>query len=129
VAYLLMDEKEEKNTVPSESEQEVTTTNPESVAQIEGTWVSNYDGAMLTIKGFSFSVELSGLDAGPKMMGNLAVEGNIVTFVYDSGNKACQSIEGHYLYALENNGDLFFKLIKDNCESRKERMTATWFKL
>ena len=131
-AYFFMDNEPENITDVPTIENQVTeqpTQELASVAQIEGTWVSNYDGAMLTISGFSFSIELSGVDAASKMTGTLSVEGNIVTFVFASVNEACKNIEGHYLYSIEDNGELFFKLIKDSCASRRERMSATWFKL
>ena len=99
------------------------------VSVIDGTWVSNYDGAMLTISGSSFTMELPGVDESGKIKGNVAYEENIVTFVYESGSSTCKGTEGHYLYSIDKNGELFFKLIKDVCESRKERMTATWFRL
>jgi len=132
VAYFFMDNEPENTTDVPTIENQVTeqsTQDLASVAQIEGTWVGNYDGAMLTISGFSFAIELSGVDAASKMTGTLSVEGNIVTFVFASGNEACKNIEGHYLYSIEDSGELFFKLIKDSCASRRERMSATWFKL
>lgn len=132
VAYFLVDKNNEDDKVVMPTEQKETQelkVNLDAVKQIAGTWVSNYDGAMLTISDLSFSIETSGVDATAKITGTLAVEGNIVTFVYTSGNKVCEGIEGHYLYSLEENGELFFKLIKDSCSSREERMSATWFKL
>jgi flagellar basal body-associated protein FliL len=104
-------------------------TTPITAKEIQGTWVSNYDGAMLTISGLDFELELSGVNETEKISGTLAVEGNIVTFVYTAGSKACKGPEGHYLYSIDESEELFFKLIKDTCESRKERMTASWFKL
>lgn len=104
-------------------------TTPIPAKEIQGIWVSNYDGAMLTITGLNFELELSGIDETEKISGKLSVETNIVTFVYTSGTKVCKGPEGHYLYSINESGELFFKLIKDPCESRKERMSATWFKL
>ena len=129
--YLTIDGNSEAQTIPAAAQNEVssTTDTDTSVGQIEGTWVSTYDGAMLTITGLSFSLELSGVDAAAKMTGNIAVEGNIVTFVYITGNESCNNIEGHYLYSVEDNGDLFFKLIKDQCSGRTERMSVSWFKI
>lgn len=127
---------EEKPDVPLLPAQEkvketktTSTVTPVQPKEIQGIWVSNYDGAMLTISGFDFELELSGVDETEKIGGNLAVEGNIVTFVYTSGTKACKGPEGHYLYSIDESGELSFKLIKDTCDSRKERMTASWFKL
>jgi hypothetical protein len=119
--------------LPSDTKTEtVKTDKPESevtASPIDGTWVSNYDGAMLTVAGQSFTLEISGVDGAGKTTGSFAIEGNICTFVYESGNEACKGNEGHYLYSIDDSGELYFELIKDICESRKERMTATWFSL
>jgi len=96
---------------------------------IEGIWVSNYDGVMLTITGLTFTLESSGVDETQKIKGDLSIEENIVTFVYTSGSEVCKGPEGHYLYSIDGKDELFFKLIKDICDGRKERMTASWFKL
>jgi len=101
----------------------------EFATPLEGTWVSNYDGVMLTISGLSFTLESSGVDGTQKIKGDLSIEENIVTFVYTSGSEVCKGPEGHYLYSIDGNGELFFKLIKDICDGRKERMTASWFRL
>lgn len=133
VSYFYLDEdKPDVLLLPPTEQQdsdEGTDTSTAPVSQIDGTWVSNYDGAILTLRGDSFSLEISGVDETEKIEGSLAIESNIVTFVYVSGTEVCKGPEGHYLYSIEDNGDIFFKLIKDICDSRKERMTATWFKL
>ena len=116
----------------TDDKEEVVRETPESKVApnpIEGTWVSNYDGAMLTISGDSFSLEIPGVDEGGAARGSLTMEGNICTFVYESGSASCKGVEGHYLYSIQDNGEIFFELIKDICGSRKERMSATWFKL
>ena len=104
-------------------------TKTESVVStaIDGTWVSNYDGKMLTINGSTYAVESPSVEETTKISGQIVVQDNIVTFNQDSGS--CKGIEGHYLYSINDEGELFFKLIKDSCESRIERMTMTWFKL
>jgi len=95
---------------------------------VEGTWVSNYDGAILTITGLSFTIENPGVDNRTKTSGNLAIEQNLVTFINSGGELVCKDIEGHYQFTFEKD-EVSFKLIKDNCESRIERMTASWFRL
>lgn len=96
---------------------------------LEGTWVSNYDGVILTISGLTFTIESPSVESAANISGNLSVEENIVTFVILKGSTVCANAEGHYLYTMDDRGDLFFKLIKDSCASRKERMTASWFKI
>lgn len=129
ISYLWLDEKKpDVNPVPEVEQQEEVKTSSETspISQIEGSWASNYDGAILTITGLNFTIETSGVDVSQKTTGSLSIEGNIVTFVYTSG-KVCKGSEGHYLYGIEESGDIFFSLIKDICESRKERMSASWF--
>lgn len=95
---------------------------------IDGTWVSNYDGAMLTISGTTFSIEMPSVDASSKVSGRLAVEKTIVSFSNTSGNEACLGKEGHYNYSFID-GELMLNKIKDPCDSRSQRMIDTWFKL
>lgn len=107
---------------------------PETAAKVvektplEGSWVSNYDGAILTFTGLDFLLELPSVDSLEKITGKIAMEKTIVTFYYTSGKKSCIDVEGHYQFTFEG-GELSFKVIKDQCASRKERMTANWFKL
>lgn len=97
------------------------------VTPLEGTWVSNYDGTMLTIEGRDITFESPSVDESSKVTGVIAVEENIVTFNDKIGS--CKNIEGHYLYSIDAKGELFFKLIKDSCPKRLETMTVSWFKL
>lgn len=131
--FWISEEKPDVLLLPSQEKVEKTETPPAATQiparEIQGTWVSNYDGTMLTIKGFDFELEQSGVDESGIIKGSLAIEGNIVTFVNTSGTEVCKGPEGHYLYSIDVNGELFFKLIKDPCSGRKERMTASWFKL
>ena len=57
---------------------------------VEGTWVSNYDGAILTITGLSFTIENPGVDNRTKTSGNLAIEQNLVTFINTGGEVVCK---------------------------------------
>ncbi len=95
---------------------------------IEGTWVSNYDGAMLTISGTTFSLELPSVDASGNVKGSIAVENTIVTFSNTTGTKTCIGKEGHYNYSFEDD-ELMLNKIKDPCDRRSERMTESWFRL
>ena len=114
-----------------ETEQSIpdSSTEPEDIkTTIEGTWVSNYDGAILGINGLTFSLDLPSVDAPKTIKGVISVEQNLVTFNDGSGNSNCRNMEGHYKFRIEND-EISFELIKDPCESRKERMTMSWFKL
>lgn len=120
IAFYYQDEF--KETAPDDQQQtEVKTTN------LEGTWVSNYDGKMLSINGLNITIESPSVDETGRITGRISIEENIITFVYTTG--ICETLEGHYLYSINEDGEVFFKLIKDSCESRIEHMTMTWFKL
>ena len=123
-AYFMTDSTDEK-TKPSATQTE-TQPQPQIVAPFEGTWASTYNGALLSIKGTTVAVEQPGVDKSPVIKGKINIENNIVTFVYESGT--CKGIKGQYKYTLNDKGELFFKLIKDNCPSRQELMSASWFK-
>lgn len=120
VAYYYQDENKDEQTEISQQD-----TNENTV--LEGTWVSNYDGKMLTVSGLNITIESPSVDGTGKIEGNISFENNIVTFVNTSGS--CKDMEGHYLYSIDDAGELYFKLIKDGCESRIEQMTMTWFKI
>ena len=95
---------------------------------LEGIWVSRYDGALLSIQGLIFTLEIPSVEASEKINGEIAVDNTIVTFFNKNGIKSCLDIEGHYQFVFEGQ-DLSFKLIKDACPSRIERMSAGWYKL
>ena len=105
------------------------TTELESIkTPIEGTWVSNYDGAILGINGLTFSLDLPSVDAPKTVKGTISIEQNLVTFINDPADETCTNIEGHYKFSFKED-KISFELIKDNCANRTERMTMSWFKL
>ena len=91
---------------------------------IEGTWASKYDGAMLSITGLSFSLDLASVDKSVTIKGTILVKDDLVTFINKNG--ICKDVQGQYKFSLKN-GELSFKPVSDECSSRKERMTAGWF--
>lgn len=122
-AYYLSGEDSNSNpTKVNETEKAI-----QPVTPIEGTWVSNYDGTMLTVEGRTVTFESPSVDESNKVTGEITIEENIVSFTDEDGS--CKNLEGHYLYSIDEKGELFFKLIKDSCPKRLELMTASWFKL
>lgn len=117
--------KENTQTLP---EEKAATSQSEEKTTLEGSWVSYYDGAILNFEGLSFVLELPSVDTPEKITGKIAIEKTIVTFYYTSGKKSCLDVEGHYQFTFEKD-ELTFKVIKDPCASRKERMSANWFRL
>jgi len=126
IAYFYMGEENTGSEQVQEQQTNTEVLNP-IPPELVGIWVSNYDGRMLTISGLKLTLEAPSVDDAEKINGQITIEANIVTFTYASGS--CENMEGHYLYSINNNGELFFKLIKDKCKSREERMTMSWFKL
>jgi len=129
IGYFLT--KGETFSIPNEAEQTETLNTDELKSMktpLEGTWVSNYDGAILGVNGLTFSLDMPSVDAPETVKGTIAVEQNLVTFINITGDEMCPNIEGHYKFRFEDD-EITFNLIKDNCDIRKERMTMSWFKL
>lgn len=126
ISYFITND--ESDILSQETEQSDQLQQENIQTSLEGTWVSNYDGAILTITGLSFTIENPGVDDPTKTSGKLAIEQNLVTFINTGGEEVCKDIEGRYQFTFEKD-EVSFKLIKDNCESRKERMTVSWFRL
>lgn len=120
----LSDEKTEKPV--AENTEQPTPPTQTVKTLLEGTWVSNYDGAMLSITGLSFSLDLASVDKSVTIKGTILVKDDLVTFINKNG--ICKDIQGQYRFSLKNN-DLNFTVVKDECASRKERMTTGWFRL
>ena len=126
--FITNDESDILSQETEQSDQQTIDQQEDIQTSLEGTWVSNYDGAILTITSLSFTIENPGVDDPTKTSGKLAIEQNLVTFVNTGTEEVCKGTEGHYQFTFEKD-EVSFKLIKDNCESRKERMTANWFRL
>ena len=135
-AYFMLDEEDKpsQDLIENLTKTSNTDVNTENTIEnkvttpIDGTWVSNYDGAMLTISGTTFSIEMPSVDASSKDKGSIAVQETIVSFTNTSGNKACIGKEGHYNFSFIDD-ELMLNKIKDPCDSRAQRMSETWFKL
>jgi hypothetical protein len=129
IGYFLTKEEATTEPEPIEQKKEPNTNELEAVkTPLEGTWVSNYDGAILTINGLMFSLDVPSVDASVSVKGTLASEKTLITFINTSDNKICPDMEGHYKFRFEDD-EVYFTLIKDTCDNRKERMTMSWFKL
>ena len=138
ISYFVLDQDKEIQKKVAELEEPIKT-NPiegevsdqeglNTMAQLSGTWVSNYDGTMLSIQGNTCVFESPAVDSPEKVTGTIQVNKSIITIVY-TGKHSCGSTEGHYEYQKEGEAGVFFKKIKDNCNSRSELMSASWFRL
>jgi hypothetical protein len=128
ISNILGNSKLDKNTMEMPKTVKNLETEHLKSGPLEGTWVSNYDGAMLSIKGGSFSIEMPSVDASSKVEGKIMIVKTIATFVNTNGNEKCREVEGHYSFSI-NNDELQFTKIKDSCSKRESRMKESWFKL
>ena len=95
---------------------------------LSGTWVSEYDGAIMDIKGDTFTLEVPSVSNGTVISGKISVQNKKVLLIYTSGSQTCKQKEGRYIFEF-NNKKLKFKLLTDECKSRADRMSVAWFRL
>lgn len=94
---------------------------------LEGTWVSTTTGAMLSLKGETFSLDFPSVEAEKPMSGNFALTENKFSVV-NNGKSVCNSIKGTYSITFAA-GDLVITLLHDECGKRKNTLQSTWYKL
>ena len=96
---------------------------------LDGTWASYNDGAMLTIKGQSFTIELPSVESSEVTSGKIIIVDKTATFVYTYDDSNCGIKPGKYEFKILNNGEVTFKKLDDHCNSRSMLLVATWFKV
>jgi len=119
-----------------EDEVVVTTTNKHVVnnsktkmlSEIEGTWASLNDGAMLTISGRDYTLELPNVEGTLVGKGTCLVVGNKITFVDTHGDTDCNISPGVYTFKITSD-EITFEMVDDQCKSRYSMLSATWFKV
>jgi hypothetical protein len=95
----------------------------------ETTWVSNMDGAMLTINSNGiFTIDFPSVEPKACTQGTFKIEENKIIFLYKPDSDICSGIEGTYRINLKDNV-LEFSLISDKCKSRKKHFKEGWFRL
>ena len=95
---------------------------------LEGTWVSNNDGAMLTINGKEFTIEQPSVDSPQKIKGTVVYGKNTITFINNNEKSDCGIRPGEYSFVVDNDG-VTFSLINDTCKSRAIQLECNWFQL
>ncbi len=95
---------------------------------LDGTWASYNDGAMMTISGSNYTIELPNVDATIVGKGKVVVVDNKITFVNTDEDSECNIKPGVYKFVLKGD-EVSFEIIDDNCQSRSNRISATWFKV
>ena len=94
---------------------------------LQGTWASYSDGAMLTIEGGHFSIELPSVESAVLAYGKVIVENGMVIFIYTNKDSDCKS-QGLYKFKIKDD-EVTFVAEKDGCKSRVVLLVATWFKV
>ena len=96
---------------------------------LETTWISNMDGAMLTINpNGTFTIDFPSVESTASTKGTYKIEENKIIFLYKPDSDVCDGIEGTYRINLKDNV-LEFLLISDKCKSRKKHFKEGWFRL
>ena len=109
---------------------ETPSNNQESINTIlEGTWASYNDGAMLTIKGNKFTIELPSVESSIAASGSLIIVGKVVTFVYSNKDSSCGDKPGVYEFIFDSDDEITLKKINDDCVSRSNQLIASWFRV
>ena len=114
-------QKSSKNTQSEAS----TINKSETKTILEGTWVSQNDGAILEFHNNTFSIDLPSVDSHSFQKGTFSVEGNQVIFKYLNAKTPCGKEKGIYTYKVSD-GSLRLKARKDDCKIRKQKLVATW---
>jgi hypothetical protein len=101
-------------------------------APFVGAWMSDLDGATLTIEPtglFSIDVPARGETPARSVVGrwNLDDSGGIATFTNLGGAAACAEVPGSYAFEVVRDTVRFTK-VKDNCPAREEHMAWGWKK-
>lgn len=118
------------------TEQEITQEKPvkqdvmeDITSSLQGTWASYNDGAMLTITGRDYTIELPNVEGTIVEKGKVAITKNKITFVDTDEESACSVKPGVYNYTIKDKDEVSFEKINDNCQSRSLRLQATWFRV
>lgn len=99
------------------------------VFALEGTWASYNDGAMLTITGRNFTIELPSVESTATISGKIVISDKTATFVNINEDSDCGIKPGAYKFVLQDNDEVTFIMIDDSCNSRSSQLVATWFRV
>lgn len=96
---------------------------------LEGTWASYNNGAMLTINGRNFSIEQPSVESLLVVRGKIVIKESTVTFVYTTQDSECGIRPGIYKFKFEGTDEFKLTKIDDNCSNRITQLVASWFKV
>jgi len=114
-----------ENILASNSQPENQITGSDSL--LYNTWISEIDGAMLTLKpNGCYSLDVPSVEEGKTVFGHYKLQGKQIIFVNHPSSGVCEGIEGAYRYTCSN-GQITFKVLSDGCKSRKYYLSSGWF--
>jgi hypothetical protein len=90
---------------------------------LNGCWLSNEQGASLTMDDYGYRIDFFGVDASKPITGNYSIEKNLIIFTSD--NSDCNGLDGTYRITFYKKD---FSLIAkdDKCSSRRNILEADW---
>lgn len=90
---------------------------------LNGCWLSNEQGASLTMDDYGYRIDFFGVDASKPITGNYSIEKNLIIFTSDDSD--CNGLDGTYRITFYKKD---FSLIAkdDDCSSRRNILEADW---
>lgn len=115
--------KKEKAEPKKEETKKETKKEAQRLTNLSGCWLSNEQGAFITLDQYGYRIDFSNVDASKPLTGNYYVENNLIVFTTD-GNE-CKGTEGTYRITFyKKNFSLICK--DDDCTSRRNILEADW---
>ena len=119
--------KTEKKTEVKKEESKLPETEPKKefkeLKTLNGCWLSNEQGASLTLDDYGYRIDFFGVDASKPITGNYSIEKNLIIFTSDDSD--CNGLDGTYRITFYKKD---FSLIAkdDDCSSRRNILEADW---
>lgn len=119
--------KSEKKTEVKKEESKLPETEPKKefkeLKTLNGCWLSNEQGASLTMDDYGYRIDFFGVDASKPITGNYSIEKNLIIFTSDGSD--CNGLDGTYRITFYKKD---FSLIAkdDKCSSRRNILEADW---
>lgn len=119
--------KTEKKTEVKNEESKLPETEPKKefkeLKTLNGCWLSNEQGASLTMDDYGYRIDFFGVDASKPITGNYSIEKNLIIFTSDGSD--CNGVDGSYRITFyKKNISLICK--DDKCSSRRNILEADW---
>lgn len=90
---------------------------------LSGCWLSNMQGASLTIDEYGYRIDFFGVDASKPMTGTYVIDGNHI--IFKSNDDVCKNEEGSYRITF-NKKDFSLNCKNDDCKKRRNILESDW---